>query len=396
MRPPFCICQGQGKCVLQWMLIGGILLFMIMIIFALALPIVQVPTISPPAAVTTVSPNERSARRQDMLVMVPISGRCGNDPLDISRVQRPMADLVWSTSGNADQAVQLRFRIDENGRPLGITREPVGYGMMADLTPSLAASRFAPNAMREGCTIVYQPKRSSIPDADIHDLIGYAIFAKIRPTKELFERIAPAGSDCNTQRPAFLLRASPDFERIPATTGRSDWSNVQFDIDDAGKPVRLRIYRTTGNVALDKASLNAMAQSRFIKGARQGCLYPYWLRSGTLAAPESKEIAAYRPEDSDCPQTVEWKSQPTLVYPENFRRRYIEGWAVIAFDLAPWGAVGNAKVVVAEPAAEFGEAGQRIVLGSTAAVSKQGYINCGVKVRYAMQKQDRSAQVNFD
>jgi TonB family protein len=84
------------------------------------------------------------------------------------------------------------------------------------------------------------------------------------------------------------------------------------------------------------------------------------------------------------------------VYPENFRRRYIEGWAVIAFDLAPWGAVGNTKVVAAEPAAEFGEAAQRIVLGSTTAASKQGYSNCVVKVRYAMQKQDRSAQVNFD
>jgi hypothetical protein len=378
------------------MLIGGILLFMIMIIFALALPVVQVPTMSPPAAVKTVSPNERSARRQDMLVMVPISGRCGNDPLDISRVQTPMADLVWSTSSNADQTVELRFRIDENGRPLGITRDPVGYGMMADLTPSLAASRFAPNAMREGCTIVYQPKRSSIPDADIHALIDYSIFAQSRPPKELFERVAPAGSDCSTRQSAVLLRGFPDFEKIPATPGRSNWSMVQFDINDAGKPVRLKIYRTTGNVALDKASLNAVAQSRFAKGAKQGCLYPYTRRSGTLTAPESKEIAAYRPEDSDCPQTVEWKSQPTLVYPENFRRRYIEGWAVIAFDLAPWGAVGNTKVVAAEPAAEFGEAAQRIVLGSTTAASKQGYSNCVVKVRYAMQKQDRSAQVNFD
>ena len=84
------------------------------------------------------------------------------------------------------------------------------------------------------------------------------------------------------------------------------------------------------------------------------------------------------------------------MYPENFRRRGIEGWAVIAFDLAPWGAVGNAKVVAAEPAAEFGEAAQRIVLGSAAASSKKGYSNCVVRVRYAMQEQERAAQMNVD
>jgi TonB family protein len=193
-----------------------------------------------------------------------------------------------------------------------------------------------------------------------------------------------------------LLRAFPDFEKIPVTAGRSDWSMVQFDIDAAGKPISLRTYGTTGNKALDKASLKAVAQSRFTTGAKRGCIYPYWRRGDTLAAPEGKEIAAYRSEDSDCPQPVEWKSQPTLMYPENFRRRGIEGWAVIAFDLAPWGAVGNAKVVAAEPAAEFGEAAQRIVLGSAAASSKKGYSNCVVRVRYAMQEQERAAQMNVD
>lgn len=258
--------------------------------------------------------------------------------------------------------------------------------MMADLAPSLAGSLFASNARREGCFIVYQPKRSSIADADLHDLIGYSISAQSRPPKELFDRIAPAGSDCNIRRPAILLRAFPDFEKIPVTAGRSDWSMVQFDIDAAGKPMGLRTYGTTGNKALDKASFKAVAQSRFTTGAKQGCIYPYWLRGDTLTAPESKEIAAYRSEDSDCPETVEWKLQPTLMYPENFWWRCIEGWAVIAFDLAPWGAVGNAKVVAAEPAAEFGEAAERIVFGSAAIPSKQGYSNCIVRVLYAMQK----------
>lgn len=369
---------------------------MLSIFFALVVPTITIsPSVSPSPIVSTVRPDERSARRQAVVVMQPMSGRCGEEPLDISRVQTPMADLVW-TGSNASQPVQLRFRIDESGRPLGITRDPVGYGMMADLTPSLAASRFTPNAIRDECVIVYEPKHSSIADADLHDLIRYSIFAQSRPPKELFDRIVPAGSDCNSQRPAVLLRAFPDFEKIPATAGRSDWSMVQFDIDAAGKPVGLRIYGTTGNKVLDKASLNAVAQSRFAKAVKQGCLYPYTRRGGTLAAPEGKELDAYRPEDSNCLQTVAWKSQPALVYPESFRQRDIEGWAVIAFDLAPWGEVGNAKVLAAEPAAEFGDAAQRIVLGSATAPSKQGYRNCVVRVRYTMQKQVRDAQLNVD
>lgn len=369
---------------------------MLNFVFALVAPTITIsPSVAPLPIVTTVSPTERSARRQAVVVMQPMSGRCGDAPLDISRVQTPMADLVW-TGSNSDQPVQLRFRIDVNGRPLGIMRDPAGYGAMADLAPSLAASRFEPNAIRDECVIVYQTKRSSIVDADIHALIGYSIFAQSRPPKELFERVAPKGSDCSTRQSAVLLRAIPDFEKIPATPGRSNWSMVQFDINDAGKPVRLRIYETTGNKALDKASLNAVAQSRFAKGAKQGCLYPYTRHSGKLIAPESKELDVYRYEDSNCPQAVEWKSQPTLIYPENFRRRDIEGWAVIAFDLAPWGAVGNTKVVAAEPAAEFGEAAQRIVSASTTAPSMQGYSNCVVRVRYAMQKQDRDTQLKVD
>ena len=171
---------------------------------------------------------------------------------------------------------------------------------------------------------------------------------------------------------------------------------VAFDINGSGKPVRLTTYGTTGNVALDKAAIKAVTQSRFAKGVRQKCLYPYWRRGGTLAAPESKELAAYRKEDSNCLNTVEWKYQPALVYPEAFRRRDIEGWAVIAFDLAPWGAVGNVKVVAAEPAAEFGEAARQIVLGSSTAPSAQGYSNCVVKVRYAMRNQDRQPVTNTD
>ena len=335
-------------------------------------------------------------RRQTVVALKATSGRCADGPLDVSAVEAPMVDLLRPSSSIANEPVNVRFYIDENGRPLGIMREPAGYGLMADLTPSLAASRFARGAPRTACSIVYEPRRTNIAEADINALIGYSIFAQQRTPKEVFDRITPAGSDCNIQRPAVLLRAYPDFQKIPATKGRMDWSMIKFHIDASGRPVRVATYGTTGNKALDKASEDAVAQSRFAKGPKQGCLYHYWRRGGTLAAPEGRELDAYRSEDGNCRQSVEWKYQPALVYPDNFRRRDIEGWAVISFDLAPWGAVGNAKVVAAEPAAEFGEAARQIVLTRSTAPSKQGFSNCVIKVLYAMSAQDGPASVNTD
>ncbi len=371
--------------------------YMLNLLFALAAPTIIIPPPMPPAPlVTTVTHIEPNMRRQTVVALKAISGRCADGPLDVSAAEAPMVDLLRQSSSIANEPVNVRFHIDENGRPLGITREQAGYGLMADLTPSLAASRFAPGAPRNDCLIVYERKRTNIAEADINALIGYSIFAQQRTPKEVFDRITPAGSDCNMPQPAVLLRAFPDFTKIPATAGRMDWSMVSFDINASGKPVRLTTYRTTGNVALDRAAIKAVTQSRFAKGSKKGCLYPYWRRGGTVAAPESKELDAYRPQDSNCRQTVEWKHQPALAYPDNFRRRDIEGWAIIAFDLAPWGAVGNAKVVAAEPAAEFGEAARQIVLGSSAVPSKQGFSDCVVRVRYAMAAQDQPAVINTD
>lgn len=395
MRPPFCFAKGQRR--LLEAVAHGTIWTMLNLLFSLAAPTISISPPSPPAPlITTVTHNEPIVRRQTVVALTAMSGRCADGPLDISEVEAPMADLARPSSSNANETVNVRFYIDENGRPLGITRDPAGYGLMADLTPSLAASRFVPGAPRNACSIVYEPKRTDIAEADINALIGYSIFAQQRPPKEVFDRIAPVGSDCNMPQPAVLLRAFPDFTKISATAGQMDWSMVTFDINASGKPVRLTTYGTTGNVALDKAAIKAVGQSRFAKGARQKCLYPYWRRGGTLAAPEGKEIAAYRSGDSNCPQTVQWKYQPALVYPEPFRRRDIEGWAVIAFDLAPWGAVGNVKVVAAEPASEFGEAARLIILGSSTAPSAQGYSNCVVKVRYAMRNHNRQPFTNPD
>lgn len=357
---------------------------MIDMLFAAATaPFAALLTTPAPPVINIPAP-EAAAREQSVVMLKPTDGRCSDGALDISAVQRPAVQLLWLRNQVTGTPIVLNFRIDEDGRVLGLKREPNGYGVFPDLSPSLAASRFPKGAPRNGCSISYSRSQTSIADAQADDLIAYSLRASPRPPKELFDRLNPVGSDCYPRRPPVLLQAYPEFDKIPATAGRTDWSMVKFDLDGDGKPVAIRIYATGGNQALDKASIDAIAKSRYAKGAKKGCLYPYWRAAGPVAAPESPETAAYRGAEGNCPVDVDWKSKPILVYPDNFRRRGVEGWAIVAFDVAPWGATGNVKLVAAEPAAEFGEAALNIVRGATVANSAQGYSGCFEKVRYVM------------
>ena len=346
------------------------------------------PVINIPAPVATV-------REQYVAMLKPTNGRCSDGVLDISAIQKPAVQLLWLRNQPTETPTVLSFRIDEGGRVVGLKREPNGYGVFPDLSPSLAASRFPAGKPRNGCSISYVKEQASIADAPTDDLIAYSLRASPRPPKELFDRLNPAGSDCYPRRPAVLLQAYPEFDKIPASPGQTDWTMVKFDIDGNGKPVAIGIYASSGNKTLNKASTDAIAKSRYAKGAKKGCLYPYWRSAGPVTAPQSPEIAAYRGSDGKCPAEVEWKSKPALVYPDNFRRRAVEGWAIIAFDVAPWGATGNVKLVAAEPAAEFGEAALNIVRAATVASSEQGYSGCFEKVRYVMNTK-RSDEASSD
>ncbi|MBL0924695.1 MAG: TonB family protein [Sphingomonadaceae bacterium] len=356
---------------------------MIDMLFAAAVAPVAAVATTPPTVVI-LSPPTSTPRQQFVAVLKPVDGRCDDGALDISAVEKPALQLLWTPSQPAEMPITLSFRIDENGRVLGLKREPVGYGVFPDLSPSLAATRFASGKARYGCSIRYSREQTSIAEANTDDLIAYSLNARPRPPRELFDRLSPNGSDCYPKRPAVLLQAYPEFDRIPATAGRTDWSMVKFDIDNSGKPVNIGIHATSGNKALDKASIDAIAKSRYAKGTKKGCLYPYWRAAGQVAAPQSPEIEDYKDSEGQCPLDVEWKSKPALVYPDNFRRRAIEGWAIVAFDVAPWGATGNVKLVAAEPAAEFGEAALNIVRAATVAGAEKGYSGCFEKIRYVM------------
>lgn len=315
--------------------------------------------------------------------------RCDGGAAQATVVRRPYSALTWAIregSSRDDQSIIYHFRIDADGRPLSIVKSTPGYTSFGeDIGPSLAASRFAARA-QTGCSVTYTARRLALTDAPVEDLMSYSI----TPTsgalpREGWARILSPETPClAAPRPAPLIRVLPDFRNVPATAGVKDWTMIGYDQDAEGRPVGVRRITGTGNAALDRASVTAMKRSRFTGEARTGCLYPFWRSAGKMAAPEMPEPEPMRPAMSTCPDHGAWATKPVLSYPEAFRRRSIEGWAVIAFDVAPWGETGNVRVLASEPAAEFGERAVQVIRSARKPSSTTGRVGCIDRVRFVM------------
>jgi TonB family protein len=75
---------------------------------------------------------------------------------------------------------------------------------------------------------------------------------------------------------------------------------------------------------------------------------------------------------------------PRLQFPAGFVQRRIEGWAIIAYDVAPWGEIGNVRVLRAEPADAFGYQARDIVRNARQGSSPTGRSGCVDLVRFVM------------
>jgi hypothetical protein len=348
----------------------------------------QVTTVPSPPVINVTPPQAIAPAKNLMIHYTAESAKCSDGTLDLSAFMDSSVALDVIRQNTLLQEVEIAFRIDETGRALGIARSSTDQysASIADIAPVVAAARFNPGKARFGCTVKYVSRASEIPEASLKAAFEYLIFPNMGRQQAVFDRVKPENSTCFNGAPAVLTRSYPDFSKVPATPGRNDWSMTQFDINASGKPVNVRTVGGTGNNDLDRASRDAVARSKFAKEATKGCLYPYWRVAGTVAAPASPEDDAFRPEHANCPKEIEWATQNPATYPDRFRKRYIEGWAVIVFDVAPWGSTGNVRIAAAEPAAEFGIAAKQVVEVRKVKNAGQGYTGCVERVRFRMSK----------
>jgi TonB family protein len=337
-------------------------------------------------------PDPATAKPPELMIWRPGEVRCGGQPVAAVAMARPF--IGFSTEPRREAIEErFRFRIDADGRPLSIVQDgmsPWSRGVADSLGALLAVSRFAAGPTRSDCTIAFVVHPAPIDTAAAGDLMAYTMLPfGIRLPPAAWKRMASAGSTClDTPRPAPLLRAFPDFDALPGTAGVRDWSMVGYDLDAKGRPANVRIVEGTGNRALDAASVEALHGSRFTGGARTGCLYPFWRKAAPMPAPASPDRTSLRPEGANCLGDRPWAVKPRLFYPTAYRQRAIEGWAAVAYDVAPWGDTGNIRVLASEPAAAFGQQATQIIRAARKAPSPNGATGCVEMVRFVTARDD--------
>ena len=311
---------------------------------------------------------------------------CSGTAASVVRIERPWLQRVYPN--NAKYApVSFAFDIDASGRPLAIRKGDAAtpYGIADDLGPALAATRFRPGQPKKGCAIVFSPELMPIDDAPLSALMAYTANPVSGPLPpEAWKRIFATGTCKGDSVAGLRNRAFPNFRAIPAEPGVRDWSMVGYDVGQSGASINVETLASSGNAALDEASRAATTETRYWSGAFTGCRFSYWRSAGTLPAPPAPEEDAFRPAGATCPERREWATPPVLRFPEPYRRRAIEGWAVVTYDVAPWGEINNIQVKASQPSADFG-AQAVTVLRSARVKPGPGAVGCVERVRFVME-----------
>ena len=342
-------------------------------------------SISPSAVPTAPRPGQTLLR----WVMSPVICRDGGAQPPV--VQSPPRRMGFAYRIGPPAPVALDFSIDASGRPLSITRRASAYAPNADdVVPAFAATRFAPGAVRHGCVVTYTGDVMPLAAAPMDEVMALFMLPGNRLSRAVWDRIH-AGGDCGDPAPAALLRGYPDFKAMPDQPGYPSWTMIGYDIDRKGRPQHLRTAGGSGSPDLDRAGRSAAARSRFERGAHGGCMSGYFKSPTILPAPPAPEEADWRPANATCPREHQWERPPQLVYPGNYQARSIEGWAMVTFDVAPWGEIGNVHARKAEPTADFGTAAERIVRGAAFKSGGPGYVGCVERVRYLIRKPGMAA-----
>lgn len=293
-------------------------------------------------------------------------------------------------------AMTLSFDIAPDGRAFNI--RPAGTQRLRfdtrDVMPSLRASRFAGGVVQRGCRITYTPVLQPLAKADLPSLAQLGASPGQRLDPAGWQQIAP-GNCRERPRAAPLLRAYPDRRKLAIIEGGRSWSFVRYDISAEGKPVNLATAISSGDAALDAEVRAAVSQGRYAGGPRTGCGLIWWTPPGTIAAPP---IPAESENDGNtaCKIDDRWAREPVLTYPEAYRQRAIEGWAVVRYDVAPWGELGEIKVLAAEPSSEFGEAAVNVLRRARFKPLANGLTGCVDRVRFTIRDGEGDAPPGED
>lgn len=283
------------------------------------------------------------------------------------------------------------FSVDGEGRVFDLKRidapTPVSVNWLADEQTAVVASwRFAIGAPATGCKIDLAPTYMTVAEASPAKLFE-VLANEQRNAPPSVRKVLAAGSDCEggaQRRPNVITY--PDLRPFDDKTVDPAWSGVRYDIDASGAVRNVRIAAQHGEQAFSDAVAASLSESRFFPGQpRHGCFLTYHATpKATLASKAPAEASFKRPGDT-CDITQAAMNLPeNKMFPPAFGKRRVAGWAVIRFDVAPWGQVGAVEVLAAQPTAAFGDAARAMVQSARPTPPPSGYRGCIVPVTYAI------------
>jgi hypothetical protein len=342
---------------------------------------------------------------------------CGSGPVEPTGWIDPQPQFAGKRL--LEFPVTVGFSIDETGRAIDIRVIEGGYSVdasdagvrsvdgafkldldkvlknnaLADLMPSLRASRFAAGAPQTGCRVTYAPRYIAAQEArsDVIAQIGVVPRNRLKPAQ--LDRIG--GADCNTVGwPGPLLRAFPDWRTIEGREGARAWSWTRFDIDAGGVPRNIAVAVSSGHDDLDREVIRITAANRFAEGPRTGCVTSWWRNPEPIQAPPAPDTGSF-PDYQDCTAQRSWAKPPKLTFPPAYNDRAIEGWAILAFDVGADGVIADVTVLSAQPTAEFGGAGKAVLQSARLEPAETGQTRCIERVRFVLPN-DKTAAPTAD
>jgi hypothetical protein len=333
---------------------------------------------------------------QAVVLWTPGPVRCGDALATPRRLEAPQPGVSWVAPQDRrppSGPVTLRFRIDATGRPLGIAREPSDpdgsaiYVDSGDLEPALAVSTFSGGEAQEACRISYAPQLvplAQASEAQLIEALAGPLRQSIMPTVR--RRLSPPGATCMDVQPRPRVIYYPPFDEIRGERGHIGQLAYRNDIDATGKTTNIQMIYSSAPAAANAAAVQAIARSRFAPRAATGCItFATHTEMQSLDMPEPADSDQYRDKDAQCPSPLgPLLELGTVPFPEAFRRRSVLGWAIVRFDIAPWGAIGNVKALAAEPADGFGKQAEQVVRAAHAQTSATGYSGCVMRVLFRL------------
>ena len=358
----------------------------------------------PPPIVETVS----ASRTQAIVTFEPGPARCGGTEVQPTRMVRPWpagATIVGERGDQGDlRTVTISFRIDGTGRPLGVRRFSERHGLSvdtSDIVPAFTLWRFPAGAAQPRCEIMLRADALPIEVADRDTLLRYVALGHARlpghhnaALDAAFDRVKPAGDCYEGDEPRLSLQAFPDFESIPQEPGNVSAVIFFYDIDGGGRPVNIRLAASDGNAELEKSAAAALERFRYHDGNRTGCTWSFYRGwADPVPAPLPPGEDDFRPAASRCEDLEDWKRLPKS-FPDDYERRGIEGWAALGFDVAPWGELGNIRVLASEPSAAFGERAEAMLSGARLEPSATGYTGCTARLLFELPNEDDEVEIS--